>query len=52
MSKLTGAELIAQERKEQIEKHNRSVEDDVRFNVKGQLIDAARQGSQLMKLRS
>jgi hypothetical protein len=37
----TGIELIAQERKEQIEKHGRSTGDDVRFNNKGQLQRAA-----------
>lgn len=37
----TGIELIAQERQEQIEKHGRTVEEDVRFNTKGQLSVAA-----------
>jgi len=34
----TGIELIAQERKEQIEKHGRSVESDVRSNNENQLL--------------
>lgn len=33
----TGIELIAQERKEQIEKHGRTVEKDVRENPSGEL---------------
>jgi hypothetical protein len=37
----TGVELIAQERQEQIEKHNRSIEVDVILNTKGQLSEAA-----------
>lgn len=37
----TGVELIADERKEQIEKHGRSVEQDVALNTKGQLSVAA-----------
>jgi len=36
----TGIELIAIERKEQIEKHGRTPERDVAENVKGQLIEA------------
>jgi hypothetical protein len=36
-----GIELINQERKEQILKHNRSIQDDVRLNTNGQLVDAA-----------
>lgn len=35
--KKTGIELIAQERREQIEKHGRTVQDDVIFNWDGQL---------------
>lgn len=38
----TGIELIAEERKEQIEKHFISVADDVRDNNVGQLIGGAR----------
>ena len=37
----TGIKLIAQERNEQIEKHGRTVEDDVKFNTKMQLRSAA-----------
>jgi hypothetical protein len=37
----TGIELIAQERKEQIEKHGRTVELDVKNNEDGQLPEAA-----------
>lgn len=37
----TGIELIAQERKEQIEKHNWSLVHDYRFNNDGELIKAA-----------
>ena len=37
----TGIKLIALEREEQIEKHGRTVRDDVKFNNKGQLKDAA-----------
>lgn len=37
----TGIELIVQERKEQIEKHNRTVEHDVHSNDQGQLRFAA-----------
>ena len=37
----TGIELIAQERKEQIKKHLRSVEYDVNFNSDNQLSKAA-----------
>ena len=36
-----GIELIAEERQEQIEKHDRTVEEDVIFNTKGQLSVAA-----------
>lgn len=39
-TKMTGAELIAQERKEQIEKHGFSVAND-QYYAQGQLIDAA-----------
>lgn len=34
----TGIELIAQERKEQIEKHGRTVERDVKENPSGELV--------------
>jgi hypothetical protein len=37
----TGVDLIEQERQEQIEKHGRSVEQDVALNTKGQLSVAA-----------
>lgn len=37
----TGVELISEERQEQILKHKRSVEEDVRLNTKGQLSVAA-----------
>jgi len=37
----TGIELIADERKEQIEKHGRTIEHDVRENADKQLRDAA-----------
>lgn len=37
---MTGIELIAKERQEQIEKHGRTVEKDVQYNEDGQLIDA------------
>lgn len=39
---MTGIELIAQERKEQIEKHGISVKNDVSLNKDGQLLNAAR----------
>jgi hypothetical protein len=38
---VTGVELIAKERHEQFEKHGRTVEDDVRYNNKGQLLRGA-----------
>lgn len=38
---MTGIELIAQERAEQIEKHGRTVEQDVLYNKDFQLVDAA-----------
>lgn len=42
MEKLTGVELIAQERKEQVEKHGFSAEHDARqYNSKGELVQAA-----------
>lgn len=41
MTKQTGIEFIAQERKEQIEKHGRTVENDVKFNTFHQLTGAA-----------
>jgi len=37
---MTGIELVAQERKEQIEKHGRTIELDKKFNYKFQLTDA------------
>lgn len=37
----TGIELIAEERREQIEKHGRTIENDVRTNGMCQLSDAA-----------
>jgi hypothetical protein len=37
----TGIELIAQERKEQIEKHGRNIQEDVEFNCDGELAQAA-----------
>lgn len=37
----TGIDLIAEERAEQIVKHNRSILDDVKYNTKGQLSVAA-----------
>lgn len=37
----TGIELIAQERKEQIEKHRRTIKQDVKYNNKMQLRSAA-----------
>lgn len=37
----TGIELIADERREQIEKHGRTVEKDVEFNNRGELVVAA-----------
>lgn len=36
-----GIELIAQERKEQSQKHGISIEDDVNFNDNGELAEAA-----------
>lgn len=33
----TGIELIAKERQEQLEKHNRTIEDDVKWNDENQL---------------
>jgi len=41
MNNLTGAELIAKERKEQIEKHGRTTELDKKINSSGQLVYAA-----------
>jgi glutamine phosphoribosylpyrophosphate amidotransferase len=38
----TGIELIAKERDEQLEKHNRSIADDVAYNDLGELIIAAK----------
>lgn len=40
--KLTGIELIAQERKEQIEKHGRTIEADVKYNNRRQLTSGAK----------
>lgn len=37
----TGIELIAKERQEQIEKHGRTIADDVKYNYAGQLAMAA-----------
>lgn len=37
----TGIELIAEERAEQIAKHNRTIMDDVKYNTQGQLSVAA-----------
>lgn len=37
----TGIDLITEERIEQFEKHHRSIEDDCRYNTKGQLSVAA-----------
>lgn len=39
---MTGTELIAQERKEQIEKHGISIQNDIFLNKDGQLLNAAR----------
>lgn len=41
MENLTGAELIAKERQEQIEKHGRTLAHDLEFNQNGQLAEAA-----------
>lgn len=41
METKTGIQLIAHERKEQIKKHKRTVEDDVKYNNVGQLRQAA-----------
>lgn len=38
---LTGIELINNEREEQLSKHKRTVESDVKYNITGQLIDGA-----------
>lgn len=38
----TGIELIAAERQEQIEKHNRSVESDVKMNTNYEIRDAVK----------
>lgn len=40
---MTGIELIAQERKEQLEKHEFSIERDIAWHKNGQLVDAAMQ---------
>ena len=37
----TGIELIREERQEQITKHGRIINDDVKFNISGQLADGA-----------
>jgi len=37
---MTGIELIAKERQEQIEKHGRTVDSDVEMNAYGQLVEA------------
>lgn len=39
--KKTGIELIAEERREQIEKHGRTIDQDVQLNYDGQLRQAA-----------
>lgn len=39
--KKTGIELIADERREQLEKHGRTIEDDIKYNSQGQLSVAA-----------
>jgi hypothetical protein len=39
--KLTGAKLIARERKEQVEKHGRTIQADVKLNSSGQLLKGA-----------
>lgn len=41
MEKLNGIELIAQERREQIEKHGRTIDNDVDQNDAYQLVSAA-----------
>lgn len=41
MEDLSGVELIAKERQEQLEKHDHSIEDDAEFNRSGQLSEAA-----------
>lgn len=38
---MTGIELIAKERQEQIEKHGRRIIDDVAYNSRGELVLAA-----------
>jgi len=38
---MTGIELITRERKEQIEKHGRTIEDDVAYNNQNELIMGA-----------
>lgn len=40
--KKTGIELIAEERREQIEKHGRTIEQDIILNKDGQLAHAAK----------
>jgi hypothetical protein len=40
--KPSGIELISKERKEQLEKHGRTIRDDVRFNKGRQLASAAK----------
>lgn len=39
---MTGIELIAQERKEQIEKHGKSIDDDIKHNAYRELTKAAK----------
>jgi hypothetical protein len=38
---MTGIELITKERKEQIEKHGRTIEDDIKYNAYRELTKAA-----------
>ncbi len=38
---MTGIELIVQERDEQLNKHSRTIEDDVLHNSRGELLQAA-----------
>ncbi|MBK8609124.1 MAG: hypothetical protein IPL84_04055 [Chitinophagaceae bacterium] len=38
---MTGIELIAEERKEQLEKHSRTITEDVLFNRNGELVEGA-----------
>ena len=47
---MTGIELITQERKEQIEKHFKTIEHDARINIQHQLCDAATQLAEWNKM--